>query len=367
MSRLAKVLILAALGLFLTMIICVGALFVVSGGQPVDFIQTSLIRVRLAGRSADLNRSVSSDDTPVRFTIESGSTPRIIANDLRNAGLILDSDLFVDYVRANDIDVELEAGTYFLNRAQTLVEIANALTDSRSSQFLFRILEGWRLEEIVEVIDSNPYFGFSGADFLVAAGPNALLDPAFVNYTGIPAGASLEGFLYPDTYQLPAQVTPVMLRDILTQQFTTQVGTQLAADATAQNMTLYEVVALASIIQREAVHSDEHPMIASVYRNRLRDGMRLEADPTVQYPIGRPGNWWPQITQADYTGVISPYNTYLNFGLPPGPIANPGISAIRAAVDPEETPYYYFRATCDGSGYHTFAITFDQHLANECS
>lgn len=367
MSRLAKVLILAGVALFLMLVVCAGVLLVVSGGQPVDFIQTALIRVRLAGRTADLSQSVSSDETPIRFSIESGSTPRIIANDLVSAGLILDSDLFVDYVRANDIDVQLEAGTYFLNRAQTLVEIANALTDSRSSQFLFRILEGWRLEEIVEIIDSNPYFGFSGAEFLNVVGPNALHDPTFSSFAGIPSGASLEGFLYPDTYQLPAQVTPIMLRNILTEQFTTQVGTQLAVDAAAQNMTLYEAVALASIIQREAVHSDEHPLIASVYRNRLRDGMRLEADPTVQYPIGRPGNWWPQITQSDYSGVISPYNTYLNFGLPPGPIANPGISAIRAAINPEESPYYFFRATCDGSGYHTFAITFDQHLTNACN
>lgn len=367
MSRLAKVLIFTALALFLMMILCVGALFVVSGGQPVDFIQTSLIRIRLAGRTADLNRSVGNDTTPVRFTIEPGSTPRTIANDLYANRLILDRDLFVDYVRANDIDVQLEAGTYFLNRAQTLMEIAHALTDSRSSQFLFRILEGWRIEEIAEVIDDNPYFGFSGVEFLAAVGPTASFDPAFVAYADIPAGASLEGFLFPDTYQLPAQVTPVMLRDILTQQFIQQVGTELDSTADAQGMSLYEVVTLASIIQREAVHSDEDPRIASVYRNRLRDGMRLEADPTVQYPIGHSGAWWPQITQAEYTSVSSPYNTYLNFGLPPGPIANPGISAIRAAVHPEETPYYYFRANCDGSGYHTFAITFEEHVANECS
>lgn len=366
MSRPAKVLIAAVLVLIAVTIFCVGVLFVVSGGQPADFIQTALIRVRLAGRTADLNRSIGSDTTPVRFTIDPGSTPRVIANDLYTARLILDPDLFVDYVRANDIDVELEAGTYFLNRAQSLAEIANALTDSRSSQFLFRILEGWRMEEIAEVIDNNPYFGFSGSDFLAVVGSNALLDPAFVAYADIPTGASLEGFLFPDTYQLPAQVTPIMLRDILTQQFIQQVGTQLSAEASAEGLSLYESVTLASIIQREAVHSDEHPRIASVYRNRLGDGMRLEADPTVQYPIGRAGDWWPQITQAEYTGVVSPYNTYLNFGLPPGPIASPGISAIRAAVRPEETPYYFFRANCNGTGYHTFAITFEEHLANEC-
>jgi UPF0755 protein len=366
LSRPLKVLILAGLALFLLVIGCGGMLLVISGGQPADFIQTAIIRARLAGRTADLNRSVGSDTTPVRFSIDPGDTPRVIANNLYNTGLILDPDLFVDYVRLNDIDVELEAGTYFLNRAQSLTEIANALTDSRSSQFLFRILEGWRIEEIAEVIDSNPYFGFSGADFLNAVGANADIDPTFRAYAGIPAGASLEGFLFPDTYQLPAQVTPTMLRDILLQQFVEQVGTQIPADAAAQGLSLYEIVTLASIIQREAIHADEHPMISSVYRNRLRDGMRLEADPTVQFPIGASGDWWPQITQAEYSSAISPYNTYLNFGLPPGPIANPGISAIRAAVDPEESPYYFFRAACNGSGYHTFAITFEEHLANEC-
>ncbi len=367
MSRPVRVLIIAASLLFLMAILCVGGLLIVSRGQPVDFIQTSLVRLRLAGREADLNRSVGTDTTPVRFTISAGDTPRLIAANLLNAGLITDADLFVDYVRANDIDVELEAGTYFLNQSLSLSQIANALTDSRSSQFLFRILEGWRIEEIAEIIDRNPYFGFSGADFLAVVGPGAALDPDFAAYAGIPSGASLEGFLFPDTYQLPAQVTPLLLRQYLTEQFREEVGTLLPAQAAAQGMTLHEVVALASIIQREAVHEDEHAMIASVYRNRLRDGMRLEADPTVQYPIGQTGNWWPQITQADYVNVSSPYNLYLNFGLPPGPIANPGISAIEAAVNPAVSPNYYFRARCDGSGYHEFAITFEQHLANACS
>jgi UPF0755 protein len=112
---------------------------------------------------------------------------------------------------------------------------------------------------------------------------------------------------------------------------------------------------------------DEGAKIAGVYAHRLRIGMKLDADPTVQYPLGEPGDWWTQITQADYTNTISPYNTYLNFGLPPGPIANPGISAIRAAANPEISDYIYFRAECDGSGYHRFALTFAEHLANGCS
>ncbi len=367
MNRLAKALVALAVIFALSAVICAGVVFVASGGHPVDFARTTLIRIRLSSRQADLARAISTDTTPLRFTINSGDTPRAIGANLVNNNLITDSDLFVDYVQLNDIDVKLQAGIYFLNRAETIPQIAVALTDSRSSQFPFRILEGWRIEEIANVIDKNPYFGFTGADFLKVVGPNAPQDTAFARFTGLPAGASLEGFLFPDTYQLPATVTPEMLRNILTQQFIDEVGAQLANDSAAQSMTLYQAVTLASIVQREAVNSDEDPRIASVYRNRMAQGMKLDADPTVQYGIGlENGTWWPQITQADYTGVNSPYNTYLNTGLPPGPISNPGIAAIRAAIHPETTPYIYFRAKCDGSGYHNFATTFDEHVANAC-
>ena len=283
------------------------------------------------------------------------------------SNLIGDTDLFIKYVRLNDYDRQLEAGTYFLNQTQTLAEIAYALTDSRSSQFPFRILEGWRIEEVAAAIDDNPYFAFSGQDFLNVVGQNAQIDPSFAGQIGLPSGASLEGFLYPDTYQLPAEVTPMMLRDILTETFLKNVGVQLIEDAATQGLSVYQVVTLASIVQREAVHTDEQPLIASVYRNRLSIGQRLEADPTVQYGLGyRDGTWWPRITAANYTDVFSPYNTYLNDGLPPGPIANPGITAIQAVVYPAESDFYYFRADCRDDGYHTFARTFQEHVDNGC-
>ena len=198
--------------------------------------------------------------------------------------------------------------------------IAVALTDSSSSQFPFRILEGWRMEEVAAIIDTNPYFGFSGADFLQVVRAGAQVDPTFAAFVGLPVGASLEGYLFPNTYQLPAQITPVMLRDTLLQEFLDNIGTDIPSSASAQGLTIHQIVTLASIIQREAVHADEHPMIASVYRNRMAIGMKLDADPTGQYAIGfKDGSWWPPITQADYSGVISPYNTYLGAGLPPGP------------------------------------------------
>ncbi len=367
MSRVLRWLFAALALLFVCGGVAAAGLFIVTNGDPVDAIQKAVFHLQLAGRESDLNTPISADETPVRFTVESGDTPRFVARKLADAGLLRDPELFVTFVRANELDTQIEAGTYFLTQAQPLTEIAYALTDSSSSQIPFRILEGWRVEEIADVIDQNSLFGFTGADFLRVAGPGALPDPAFVSTVGLPPGASLEGFLFPETYALPATVTPDMLRDILLDEFILRAGQPYAALAAAQGWTLYEAVTLASVVQREAVHVSEMQEISGVYRNRLDVGMRLEADPTVQYGIGfRDGRWWPQITQDDYRSAVSPYNTYLNPGLPPGPIASPGLAAIDAALHPQVSPHLFFRAACDGSGYHVFEVTFEEHVANAC-
>lgn len=366
MSRALKVLIVLFVAFGLVAVLAVAVLFVVSGGRPVDYVQTGLIRLSLQGRQAELDRPVSVDTTQQRFTVNLGDTPRTIAANLYNDGLIANPDLFVDYVRAYDIDVELEAGTYFLRRSQNIREIAQALTDSRNSQIIFSIIPGWRMEEVAQAVGNNPLFGFTSDDFLRVVSAGAPVDPAFAERVGLPAGASLEGFLFPNTYSLPPDITAEGLRDTLLEEFIREIEAA-GIETSAKNMSIFEIVTLASIVQREAVHMDEGAKIAGVYVNRLNMGMRLDADPTVQYPLGTPGDWWTQITQADYRNTISPYNTYLNFGLPPGPIANPSLAAIRAAANPEPTSFVYFRAECSGSGYHRFALTFEEHLANGCS
>jgi UPF0755 protein len=368
LGRLVKILILLGVLFGLFMLLCAGTLFFVSGGNPASFIQTEWLRFSLSSRESELNSPISADTTPRRFSVNAGNTPPQIAERLYQEGLIRDAQLFVDYVRVSGLDTEIEAGVYFLNQAQSLVQIAQAITDSASSYIPFRILEGWRIEEVAAAIDNNRLFGFSGVDFLAVVGPNALVDPEFSAFVSLPAGASLEGFLFPDSYQLPPEITPEGLRDLLTQTFRERITPQMLQDAQAQNLTLYQVVTIASIAERESVHADENSMITSAYRNRLNQGMKLDADPTVQYGIGyQNGSWWPQITQADYVNAVHAYNTYLNTGLPPGPIANPGISAIQAAIYPAESDFIFFRAKCDGSGYHNFARTFEEHLANGCS
>ena len=286
---------------------------------------------------------------------------------LRDAALIGDVQLFIDYARVEGYDRRFEAGVYFLNQSQSIRQIAAILTDSSKSFIPFRTLEGARIEELADLVEDNGLFDFSGADFLALIAAGAAFPVDFAEWAGIPEGASLEGFMFPDTYQLPPDITPELLRDTLLRTFRERVGDRLRQDALAQNLTLYEAVTLASIVEREAVWRDEHTLIASVYRNRLDIAMALEADPTVQYGIqGARGAWWPQITRADYREVDSPYNTYRHGGLPPGPIASPSLSAIRAAIHPETSNYFYFRAACDNSHYHNFAVTFDEHVGNAC-
>lgn len=341
--------------------------YVVTDGEIVFAAQNLVLSLQLANRGPELDAAFSSDDSPIRFHIAPGAGAGAIAAALYDQALIRDARLFVDYARVEGYDRRFEAGVYFLNQTQSIRQIAAILTDSSKSFISFRMPEGARIEELADLVDQNALFDFTGAEFLLLVEAGAELPTAFAAWAGIPEGASLEGFMFPDTYQLPPDIAASALRDTLLRSFRERVGDSLRDAALEQNLTLYQAVSLASIVEREAVWRDEHALIASVYRNRLAIDMALEADPTVQYGLqGARGGWWPQITRADYRDVISPYNTYLNRGLPPGPIASPGLSAIQAAVYPEQSEYFYFRAACDGSFYHNFAITFDQHLQNAC-
>jgi len=344
-----------------------GFLFIVTGGDIVNMARTAFIGLSIAGRQDELNAPYGTNDEVTRFEIPIGTSPVAIAEALVQSNIIGDAELFVDYARVEGLDTQFEAGIYFLSQTQTIPEIALMLTDSSKSFILFRTLEGSRIEEVADLINGNNLFSFTGEEFLALVDEGAPIPTDFAEWAGIPAGASLEGFMFPDTYQLPPAITAVELRDMLLETFRERVGDRLRDDALLDGYTIHQMVSLASIIEREAVHADEHPMISSVYRNRLDIDMLLQADPTVQYGIqGQRGRWWPSITRADYRGIDSPYNTYLYDGLPPGPIASPSLSAIRAAVYPAESSYYYFRAKCDRSNYHSFATTYDEHQQNGC-
>lgn len=348
-------------------LVAFGAVFILTGGNLSGGPQTILLRIQLASRQDELTTPASTNAALVRFTIAPGETPLAIAQRLEQFGLIRDADLFVSYLRVEGLDTRIQATTYFLNASQTIPQIAATIIDSRNSSITFRVAEGWRLEEIAEAINADPRFAFTGEEFLAATRDAALLRADLRQQIQVPDGVSLEGFMAPNTYSLPPDITAAELRDTFVEEFLDQLQPADIAAISAKGMTLRDIVTLASIVERESVWADENARIASVYLNRLAIGMPLQADPTVQYGLnGSRGSWWPQITQADYQNVVSPYNTYRVNGLPPGPIANPSRSALLATIYPETTPYYYFRARCDGSMYHNFAETYAQHLANGC-
>lgn len=165
---------------------------------------------------------------------------------------------------------------------------------------------------------------------------------------------------------MPIQVDIGTMVDIMLNGFDSRVSAELRSDIASQGKTLFEVLTVAAIVEREAVMAEERPVIASVYLNRLKKGMYLQADPTVQYAKGydeTDERWWGHMLQEEAVTTQSPYNTFLHPGLPPGPICNPGLAAIEAVVYPAETDYLFFYSKGDGS--HAFAITYEGHLRNQ--
>ncbi|MGH2617025.1 MAG: endolytic transglycosylase MltG, partial [Thermomicrobiales bacterium] len=175
-------------------------------------------------------------------------------------------------------------------------------------------------------------------------------------------GQSLEGFLFPDTYRFDGSDPTLNVATMLTN-FGNKYTPEMRQRTGEMGLSIYDVLKLASLVEREAQIPEERPTIADVYLSRLEQGWELEADPTVQYVIGTPQEWWPKVSGTDLETTDSPYNTYLNAGLPPGPIANPGFASIQAVLFPNDTPYMFFVAKCD-TGEHEFAVTPDEQAAN---
>ncbi len=330
-------------------------------GGEAPAIKDVLIGLYLQYRQGDLDQPASYDDIPVTFVVEPGESAATIAARLEELGLVTDGELFRMFIRYHEIDANLEAGEYVLRPNMTMAEIAETLQHARIEEVTVTIPEGWRAEQVAQMLAKENIV--DGDEFL------ALVRGGKFDYSVLrdrPEESSLEGFLFPETYRIPAQAEAEDLIErmlsTLEERFTPELR-QLAAE---RGMTIYEVITLASIVEREAVVTEERPLIAGVFLNRLEQGMPLQADPTIQYAKGyhaTTGQWWAPVVPEDWQGVDSPYNTYLYPGLPPGPICSPGLSAIQAVLAPADTEYLFFLAKGDGS--HVFAVTYEEHLQNQ--
>ncbi|GAP63386.1 UPF0755 protein [Ardenticatena maritima] len=324
---------------------------------------------RLTGLYLALNRDkitqpASNDDSTVVFTIEPGETALTIAQRLEDEGLITDATLFRRLLVYRGADQKLAAGTYQLRRNMTMDELIQALQQGRVEEVLVTIPEGWRREQIAELLEAKGLV--SAGEYLAATASVEPYRATFDFLADAPPDAPLEGFLFPDTYRvIPDETTAQSFVEMQLRTFGQRLSPELRAAIAEKGMTIYEAVTLASIVEREAVVDEERPLIASVFENRWRDGTLLNADPTVQYALGyqeETQTWWKTPLYLDDLEIDSPYNTYKYPGLPPTPICNPGLAALRAVATAPQTDYYYFVARGDGT--HVFAKTLEEHQQN---
>jgi UPF0755 protein len=341
--------------------------------QPLDLrpetLELRLLSLYLRMQGSAIDAVASSDATLRPFKIALGETAISISERLQDQGFINDANLFRLYMRVNGLDKRLAAGDFDLAPNMTMSAIVERLQRPRMQEIVVTFPEGMRAEEVADQL--NVQGVMDGEAFLSVVRGGAASARALGDYPFVPDGATiLEGYLFPDTYRLPARAAPADLIQRMLDNFGRRVTGDVEQAAAQKGRSLEQVINMASIVEREARRADERPLIASVYWNRLSGacsketgGSYLQADPTVQYAAGRPGEWWwkPPSVEA-YAGVQSPYNTYLRAGLPPAPIANPGLSAIQAAANPADTKYCFFVARADGS--HVFAVTLAEHQAN---
>jgi UPF0755 protein len=311
-----------------------------------------LVVVVLAGVWVD--RQINPSGPPGRavdLTIPPGSSTRAISDELARAGVISHPLFFLLYLKVHGVS-PLRSGTYALHRHDSYGAAVRALEGSVVMNRL-TIPEGFTLDQIADRVGALP--GHSAAHFLAVAAGGAVRSP----YQ--PAGsASLEGLLFPDTYLVAPGESDTAILTQMVERFDQVAATAgLTAGARARGLTPYEVVTVASMVEREAKVPADRPLVAEVVYNRLARGMDLQIDATVLYALG-PGR--TSLTNTDLA-VNSPYNTYLHPGLPPGPIADPGLASLRAALHPAVGPYLYY-VVVQSNGREAFSTTLSGQEQN---
>ncbi len=297
---------------------------------------------------------------PVTITVKQGESAKTIGANLQAQGVIRSKRLFEVLVGVTGVSNSLEAGEYEFDPGLPAIEVVQRIAAGKTASRTVVIPEGRRVEEIGDILEGAGLV--SKSQFLAALTSTGHTQPFLAQVDA----TNLEGFLFPARYEFSRTTSAAAIVDAMLSTFQTNVADKVQVEG--QNLSLDEVVTLASIVEREAATPSERPIIASVFLNRIRLGLPLQADPTVQFAVAEDaarvqqyGYWKKELTLDDLK-IESPYNTYVVSGLPPGPIANPGLDSIEAVVRPATTNYLFFVAKNDGT--HVFAETLDEHLRN---
>lgn len=295
------------------------------------------------------------------FIIDEGQGATTIAANLKNQGLIKSAFAFKFYAIWKRDITNLQAGTFKISAAMNISEILNIISGDEKQENQFTVIPGERLIEIAQNLEDKEIVAYQ--DFMQAVSNESALKSEYDFLSSISKTASLEGFIFPDAYNFTKNMTAEEMVKKALENFGEKIEPYLSKIKESENdvklsklnLNLFQIIIIASIVEREAAKDEDRPKIASVYYNRLVKDMKLEADPTVQYAKGS----WEAITASDYRSVESPYNTYLHKGFPPGPICSPGLASIEAAFSPAETDYFYFLHLDDGTTI--FSKTKEEH------
>lgn len=279
--------------------------------------------------------------TTKTITIQKGKGLREIAENLKTDGIIRSPAAFLIAVKYLGIDNSIQAGTFYLSPSMDTYTVAKKLTKS-TNDIRVTIPEGKRVEEVVAILAENiPNINQDDWEFIFNQD---------------------EGYLFPDTYQFSKDCTPDQVIKTMKNNFNTKFN---SIQIINNYLSKSEIVILASMIEREARHDEDRQLVSSVIYNRLNIGMKLDIDSTVQYAIGYDYSgrtWWKKRLTATDLANISPYNTYRNPGLPPGPISNPGLTSLQAAANPADTNYLYYFT--DSNGINHYSSTYEAHETN---
>lgn len=288
------------------------------------------------------NKPFSTDNTSKIFVIKSGVGIKQIAQDLENKKIIKNKYVFLFYSYKLSLNKKIQAGNFKLSSDLTTKEIVLKLSKGGVADYWLKIIDGTRVEELADSFPNN--ISFTGKDFVAKT-------------------KSLQGYIYPDSYLIPQYFTIDQVLDTIQANFD-QKFTKAKIGATNTKLTDKQIVVLASIIEREARTLKVKQGVAGVLMNRLSINMPFQSDVTIQYirdSKTNPVKYWQDINSSDIS-IVSPYNTYKNPGLPPGPICNPGYDSLYAAFHPTESDYLYYLTGNDGVMY--YAKTFDEHKSN---
>ncbi len=301
------------------------------------------------GNNADL-----ADGRTCVITVENGMTAADIANMLHREKLIKRPESFRLEARFMGLEGKLQAGKYEIEAGKSNSEIIDILARGQVKTVSFTVPEGYTVDKIAAKLAAE---GLGDAEKFKEAARN--YTPYKYMETNNPNVIyKAEGFIFPSTYQFNDSMTEKDMLAMMVKEFNTQINHEKIGDAAEKaDMQLRDIVTIASMVELEAVYKEEQPRIAGVFLRRLQIYMPIQSDTTIQYILG--GEQKEEITFAD-TEIQNPYNTYINSGLPPGPIGSPGMDAIKAVLNPEKTDYLYFVAEKDG--HHRFTRTYEEHL-----